>query len=279
MIEPEMAFYDLNMNMDLAEDFIRSIINDVLTNCSDELAVLDRDLEPLQHAVNKPFERLSYDEAFDLLKGEKTQNMLDNMIEQRNQETEELKKEAEELKKEHGQAKKRRKAQIDSRLQQIHERQAQIQEDLKNIPHWKELAQSKEWGEDFGGSDETLITLHFETPILIHRYPAEIKAFYMKRDPERDELALAVDMLAPEGYGEIIGGSEREDDLETLKKRLKEHNLDEDTFKWYLDLRRYGTVPHSGFGMGLERTVAWLCGLNHVRETVPFPRMMGRLTP
>jgi len=114
---------------------------------------------------------------------------------------------------------------------------------------------------------------------MVYNYPAEIKAFYMKRNPDNDNEALGVDMLAPEGYGEIIGGAQREDDLETLRGRIAEHELEEDVFKWYLDLRRYGTVPHAGFGLGLERTVAWICGLSHVRETIPFPRMMGRLTP
>ncbi|MEX0994742.1 MAG: amino acid--tRNA ligase-related protein [Balneolaceae bacterium] len=136
-----------------------------------------------------------------------------------------------------------------------------------------------EWGSDFGGSDETVLTMQFDAPIIIHRYPAEVKAFYMKRDPENDQLALAMDVLAPEGYGEIIGGSEREDNLDVLRKRITEHNLPEEPFQWYLDLRRYGTVPHSGFGLGLERTLAWICGLTHVRETIPFPRMLGRLTP
>jgi asparaginyl-tRNA synthetase len=114
---------------------------------------------------------------------------------------------------------------------------------------------------------------------MVHRYPAAVKAFYMKRDPQRSDLALAVDVLAPEGYGEIIGGSQREDDLEVLLRRLEEHHLPREAFEWYLDLRRYGSVPHAGFGLGVERTVSWICGLDHVRETIPFPRMIYRLTP
>jgi len=136
-----------------------------------------------------------------------------------------------------------------------------------------------EWGNDFGGTDETVISEQFDRPVIVHRYPAKVKAFYMKRDPENSELALAMDVLAPEGYGEIIGGSQREDDYETLVQRIKEHNLPQSAFEWYLDLRRYGSVPHSGFGLGIERTVAWICGLDHVRETIPFPRMIYRLTP
>jgi asparaginyl-tRNA synthetase len=135
------------------------------------------------------------------------------------------------------------------------------------------------WGEDIGGADETTISNQFDRPVIVHRYPADIKAFYMKRDPENPKLALAMDVLAPEGYGEIIGGSQREDDIDQLLERIKEHNLPQEAFEWYLDLRRYGTVPHSGFGLGLERTVSWICGLDHLREAIPFPRMIYRKTP
>ena len=136
-----------------------------------------------------------------------------------------------------------------------------------------------EWGKDISGADETIISNQFDRPVIVHRYPADIKAFYMKRDPENPKLALAMDVLAPEGYGEIIGGSQREDDIDQLLERIKEHNLPQEAFEWYLDLRRYGSVPHSGFGLGLERTVSWICGLVHLREAIPFPRMIGRNTP
>jgi len=136
-----------------------------------------------------------------------------------------------------------------------------------------------EWGNDLGGTDETVISEQFDRPVMVHRYPAEVKAFYMKRDPQNPKVALAVDVLAPEGYGEIIGGSQREDDYDVLLGRIKEHNLPQEAFDWYLDLRRYGSVPHSGFGLGVERTVSWICGLDHVRETIPFPRMIYRITP
>jgi len=136
-----------------------------------------------------------------------------------------------------------------------------------------------QWGGDFGGTDETLLSEGSEKPILVHRYPSQVKAFYMAPDPARPEVALCVDMLAPEGYGEIIGGGERLADLALLEERIREHQLPRKAFEWYLDLRRYGTVPHSGFGMGIERVVAWICGLEHVRETIPFPRMLYRLTP
>ena len=279
MIEPEMAFYDLDMDMDLAEAMLKSVIGNVLEQCKEELEILERDTTMLQGAVSKPFHRMSYTEAVEQLKSDKTAAMLEQMLTDRKQEEKDLKTELEELKKEHGSAKKWRKAQIDQRIKEIHVRQDQVEEDLRNIPGWKTSALNFEWGNDFGGSDETILTMQYDTPIMVHRYPAEVKAFYMKRDPENEKLALAVDVLAPEGYGEIIGGSQREDSLEALQVRIAEHGLPEEVFKWYLDLRRYGTVPHAGFGLGLERTVAWICGLNHVRETIPFPRMLGRLTP
>ena len=136
-----------------------------------------------------------------------------------------------------------------------------------------------EWGGDFGGADETLLSQQYDRPILVHRYPAQIKAFYMEPDANRPELALCVDVLAPEGYGEIIGGGQRASRLELLTQRIQEHQLPPEAFDWYLDLRKYGTFPHAGFGMGIERAVAWICGLEHVRETIPFPRMLYRLRP
>jgi asparaginyl-tRNA synthetase len=134
-------------------------------------------------------------------------------------------------------------------------------------------------GDDFGGDEETVISSKFDRPVIVHRYPAKLKAFYMKRDPENPELALCMDVLAPDGYGEIIGGGQREDDLETLEAGISAHGLPRPPFEWYLDLRRYGTFPHAGFGLGIERSVAWICGLPHVRETIPFARMLNRLAP
>ncbi len=139
--------------------------------------------------------------------------------------------------------------------------------------------QSIEWGRDLGGADETVISQHFDRPVVIHRYPSACKAFYMKPDPGRPEVALCVDIIAPEGYGEIIGGGERLADYDLLLQRIREYDLPQDAFEWYLDLRRYGSVPHSGFGMGVERVVSWLCGLDHLREAIPYPRMLHRLTP
>ncbi|MEX0823112.1 MAG: asparagine--tRNA ligase [Balneolaceae bacterium] len=279
MIEPEMAFYDLNMNMDLAEEMLRYIVKSVLEKHKEELTILERDTTYLENTIKKPFKKITYTDAVDQLKSRKTAEMLDQMKEKRSEELSAINNELNEIKKEHGSAKKWRKAQIDQRIKEINARIDQIEEDLRNIPVWKESALNFEWGNDFGGSDETILTMQYDTPVMVHRYPAEVKAFYMKRDPENDKLALALDVLAPEGYGEIIGGSQREDSLKVLEDRITEHNLPDDVFSWYLDLRRYGSVPHSGFGLGLERTVAWICGLGHVRETIPFPRMLGRLRP
>ena len=136
-----------------------------------------------------------------------------------------------------------------------------------------------QWGEDFGGGDETVISNEFGQPVIVHRYPADIKAFYMKRDPEDSKLSLSMDVLAPEGYGEIIGGGQREESIEVLEKAVQDHQLDPTVFDWYFDLRKYGSVPHAGFGLGVERTVSWICKLPHVRETIPFPRLPGRIRP
>ncbi len=195
--------------MELAEDLVVSVVARVLQNRRRELTIIERDIARLE-AVQKPFPRISYDDAVARLKA-------------------------------------------------------------KGLPI--------EWGGDFGGPDETTLSEEYDRPVLVHRYPSAIKAFYMKPDPERAELALGVDMLAPEGYGEIIGGGERLADLDLLLQRIKEHNLPQEAFEWYLDLRRYGTVPHGGFGMCIERVVSWICKLDHVRETIPYPRMLYRLYP
>ena len=155
----------------------------------------------------------------------------------------------------------------------------QIEEDQRNLPQWLESARNFEYGNDFGGSDETVLTRLFDCPIMVYDWPHEIKAFYMKRNPDDPRFARGVDVLAPEGYGEIVGGGERETSEEWLVEKINEHKLPMDVFQWYLDLRRYGSVPHSGFGLGLERLVAWICKLDHVRETIPFPRYYGRLEP
>jgi asparaginyl-tRNA synthetase len=279
MIEPEMAFYDLEMDMELAEELLVRIVGDVLEHCTTELEILERDTAPLQSTLEGGFPRLHYSDAVDLIRSEKTQQMLDEEIASLKEEQQAITSERDDNRARYNQVKKGEKRRIDAREIAINKRLDDIEEALRNLPKWKESAAAFEWGNDFGGSDETVLTRHFDRPIIVHRFPAAVKAFYMKRDPEDDRLALGMDVLAPEGYGEIVGGGERATDLAFLKQQIASHGLPESVFEWYLDLRRYGSVPHSGFGIGLERTITWLCGIQHVRETIPFPRLMGRLNP
>ncbi|MGD1071634.1 MAG: asparagine--tRNA ligase [Bryobacteraceae bacterium] len=209
MVEPEMAYADLEEIKRVAEEFVVYVVARVLENRREELKILERDTSKLE-AVQAPFVRMSYTDA----------------------------------------------------VENLQARGSEIQ-----------------WGSDFGGADETILTQQFDRPMLVDRFPAAIKAFYMQPDPERPEVAMGVDVLAPEGYGEIIGGGQRIHDLDLLLKRIEEHQLPKEAFDWYVDLRKYGSVPHGGFGMGIERCVAWVCGLEHVRETIAFPRMLYRLRP
>ena len=278
MIEPEMAYFDFEMNVELAEDFVAHVVQTVLAECPKELDALDRDTAALEQ-VRTPFPRLSYTEAVELLKSEETTDLFDARLQDLQDEQQNLEEEQAENEERRPQAKKGEKRRIDAREIEINERLDEIEKELRYLPDWRDSAQHFEWGDDFGGSDETVLTWHFDRPVVVHRFPADIKAFYMKRDPDDDRLALGMDILAPEGYGEIVGGGERATDLDFLKNQIEKHGLPQEVFEWYLDLRRYGSVPHAGFGLGLERTVAWLCGLDHVRETIPFPRMLGRLHP
>ncbi len=278
MVEPEMAWFDLDDDMTLAEEFISHIVQTVLKERKHELAELERDTAALENIL-PPFPRVSYDEAVEMLHSEKTGEMVDERIAAAEKEREELTAELEEGKKNYNQMKEWKRKKFDAREIQIRVRLDEIEELLRNLPKWKESAKNFEHGADLGGSDETVLTWYFDRPVIVHRYPAAVKAFYMKRDPEDETKALAMDVLAPEGYGEIIGGSQREDNLDYLLERIREHDLPQEVFEWFLDLRRYGSVPHSGFGLGVERTVAWICGIDHVRETIPFPRMIHRNSP
>jgi len=209
MVEPEMAYATLEDVKALAEDFLVYIVGRVLEKRREELKTLERDVTKLEK-IQKPFPRMSYDEAVKILQS----------------------------------------------------KGSEIQ-----------------WGGDFGGADETILTQDQERPLLVDRFPTEIKAFYFQPDDQRPELALGVDVLAPEGYGEIIGGGQRIHDYDLLIRRIEEHKLPKEAFNWYLDLRKYGSVPHAGFGMGIERCVTWICGIDHLRETIAFPRMLYRLRP
>jgi asparaginyl-tRNA synthetase len=209
MLEPEIAFGDLEAVFDLAEGLIAYVTGRVLERRRDDLANLERDTSHLEK-ITSPFPRITYDRALEILRGK---------------------------------------------------------------------GREMEWGADLGGDEETELSMTFDKPVFVHRYPAKVKAFYMQPDPDNPDVALCTDLIAPEGYGEIIGGSERIYDLPLLEQRLKEFGLPREAFEWYLDLRRYGSVQHSGFGLGIERTVAWMCGIKHVREAIPFPRLMYRVYP
>ncbi len=209
MLEPEVAYIELDGIMDLAEDMTVYFVERILEKRKKELKILERDISKLEK-IKKPFPRITYKQAVEIIRKKNKQ--------------------------------------------------------LK-------------YGDDFGAPHETILSDSFDNPILVHHYPAGIKAFYMKRDPNDESLSLSVDMIGPEGSGELIGGGQREDDYKTLLKRLKENNLPEKSYEWYLDLRKFGTCPHGGFGLGLERTIGWICGVKHVRETIPFPRMLDRVYP
>ena len=211
MIEPEMPFMEFDELIEFQEDFMWFILQRVLKNCRKELEMLERDVEFLEN-IKRPFDRISYDEAIEIL-------------------------------------------------------EKSGKSDLK-------------WGEDFGADDETMLAEHFKGPVFVHRFPRAITSFFMEEDPENEKLTLNVDLIGPEGYGEIIGGgAQRIGDAKKLEKRIEDEGLNREEYAWYLDLLKYGGVPHCGFGMGLERCVAWLCGIKHVRETIPFPRMLNRITP
>jgi asparaginyl-tRNA synthetase len=286
MIEPEMAFYDIFQNMDLIEAFLRFIVKDVLENCKEELEVLERDTTKLAN-VDQIFPRMTYDEAVKIIKGEKDVDGR-NSIQVLEDDLKEVKArmaevDAEIAEKEaiieKGGIKKGKMNYYRNSVDQLKQERKQLEEDERNIPQWLESAANFEYGGDFGGSDETVLTRLFNVPVMVYDWPHEIKAFYLKRNPENDRFARGVDVLAPEGYGEIVGGGERETDAEKLKAKIVEHELPMEEFEWYLDLRRYGSVPHSGFGLGLERMVSWLCKLDHVREAIPFPRSYGNIKP
>jgi asparaginyl-tRNA synthetase len=215
MVEPEVAYLQLDGLMELAEQFITFIVKRCLEKRRPELETIGRDIAKLEK-IDAPFPRVTYDDAVKMLQEAHDKGLIENRF---------------------------------------------------------------EYGGDLGSPDETYLSSQFDRPVMIHRYPAAVKAFYMEPDPERPDLALCVDVLAPEGYGEIIGGSQRMGSYEKLLERIHQHELPEEAFKWYLDLRKFGGVPHAGFGMGIERAVAWICGLEHVRETIPFPRMLHRMYP
>ena len=279
MVEPEIAFASLDDVLDLAEDFVCALVRRVLTDHRADLESLDRDISALER-IQKPFHRISYSEAADILRGPRAKELLEQDLADNTAELEELNCKIDELAETAKTARKQwQKDKAAQEEQADRERRSELEEEITNIPRHMELAANFKWGSDLGGSDETILSRLHQRPVLVHRYPKEVKAFYMRVDREDDRVVENFDMLAPEGFGEIIGGSAREEDYDILLSRIHEEGLPQEPYEWYLDLRRYGSVPHGGFGLGVERTLAWLCGLKHVRETIPFPRMMGKVYP
>jgi asparaginyl-tRNA synthetase len=279
MVEPEVAFIDLDGLMTLAEAFICALLERVLADHRADLEALDRDITALE-AVQRPFVRLSYTDAVDMLKGPQAREHLEKDLADKTARIKTLTASLAELEEAEKSAKK--KWQRDKAAQEIaaaREELSEFEEQIGNIPKHMELAAGFDWGKDLGGSDETIVSRLHDRPVLVHRYPKQAKAFYMKLDREDSRVVLNFDLLAPEGYGEIIGGSAREDDYDKLLERIDEEGLKREPYEWYLDLRRYGSVPHGGFGLGIERTLGWICGLKHVREAIPFARMMGKIYP
>ena len=285
-MEPEMAFYDLDMNMDLIEEMLRYVVNDVIDRCPEAFQVLGRKLDALQ-SVNQIFPRIPYDLAVQVLRSEVDVNgmtakaYLEGEIEKEVARQKEVMLEIEEREAAANDMNSKKGVRNFNRnkADSLKNDLKQIEENLRNYPKWLESASTFSHGEDFGGSDETVLTMLYGCPIMVYRWPKAIKAFYMKVDPDYPDYAKGVDVLAPEGYGEIVGGGERETDIDYLLEQIERHDLPQNAYEWYLDLRRYGNVPHSGFGLGLERLLCWICKLDHIREAIPFPRTSQRLEP
>ncbi len=279
MVEPEIAFAELPDLMDLAEAFVCQLVEAALRERRDDLQRLGRDLAALER-VAPPFPRITYTEAAELLRSDAThQRLVVELEADRARLTDSMRRLAELEARRHSETKAWRQDKLDDEIAALREELRELETDLANRPAHIESARRFQWGDDLGGDEETILTRQFDRPVIVTRYPRQCKAFYMKPAPDDPRVVLNLDVLAPEGYGEIIGGSQREDDLDALCARMKEEGMDPEPYEWYLDLRRYGSVPHGGFGLGIERTVAWICGLRHIRETIPFPRLIGRATP
>ncbi len=286
MIEPEIAFANLDDTMDVIEDFLRYVTLQVLEKNKQELEIIERDVTKLE-TITKKFPRIPYTEAVEMIKGLREVNgqnaikLLESDLEAVQNRIKELEADIatreESLKK--GGLKKGVITFNEEKIRQQKVEIKDLEEQARNIPQWLESARNFEDGNDFGGSDETVLTRLFDSPIMVYNWPKPVKAFYMKEAEDAPGFVRGVDVLAPEGYGEIVGGGEREISMQNLVDAINHHQLPMEVFEWYLDLRRYGSVPHSGFGLGLERLVCWICKLPHVRESIPFPRFMGRLLP
>ncbi len=280
MLEPEVAFAELDDVIALAEGLIRFTVGAVLARHGDELRFLGRDVDKLAAAIAGPFPRMTYTDAAALLRSPATRTRLEAELVTKRAALETLQGQAQALEKQlQGSLKAWQREKLQAESDDLNERMEELLREVANLPEHIELAQAFEWGKDLGGSDETIIANSFTQPVFVTHYPSAAKAFYMKEEPGDPRVVRNLDLLAPEGYGEIIGGSQREDNLDVLLRKLAAQGLKAEDYDWYVDLRRYGSVPHGGFGLGIERTLTWICGLKHVRETIPFPRTLGRLYP
>lgn len=273
MVEPEIAYAELDDVVALAEDFVCDLVQRVLRERRPELELLGRDLSKLE-AIRKPFYRLTYSEAAELLHGDRVRQMLETDLEQARVRVGELNQQIAEKEAERS-APGVKEWKADKLAQEIldaRDELADAEETVRNIPHHMELAANFAWGGDLGGSDETIIARLHDRPVFVTHYPRGCKAFYMKRNAADPRVVNNLDLLAPEGYGEIIGGSQREERLEVLDARIDEMGLHKQDYWWYRDLRRYGTVPHAGFGLGFERTILYATGMQNIRDVIPFPR-------
>jgi asparaginyl-tRNA synthetase len=278
MVEPEVAWCDLMGITEIAEDFVYSLVTRVLRDCRAELEFLGANLPALE-AIQKPFYRLTYTEAAEILRGDKAREFLEKELNTKQSRIAELERLIPETEKVSTTGQKWQIEKALHELAEYREELAELKTEVTNIPHHQQLAANFEWGKDLGGSDETIISRLHDRPVFVTHYPRDAKAFYMKKNETDGRVVNNFDLLAPNGYGEIIGGSQREDNLEVLLDRMAEEKLNTADYDWYLDLRRYGSVPHSGFGLGVERTVAWICGLKHIRETIPYARMLEKMYP
>jgi len=258
MVEPEITYIDLDELMEVAQQFICSIVQAVLKNCQPELKILDRDTAELE-AIQDPFVRLSYTDAVDLLHSRSVKDYLENKLADLQSQYDQLEKNIKQYNEELAGAKKQwQKDKLSNQIATSREQLGELREQIENVPKHIQLAADFRWGKDLGGSDETIISSLHDRPVFVHRYPKNVKAFYMKPDHDNKDVVLNFDCLAPQGYGEIIGGSMRENDYDALLARIHKEGYKEEDYAWYLDLRKYGSVPHGGFGLGIERTVAWL---------------------
>jgi asparaginyl-tRNA synthetase len=277
MVEPEVAFIDLDGLLELAENFVTFIVAEVLQNNKSNLETLGADIPALEK-IKPPFYRLTYTDAVDILRGEKTKNFLAGQLEDLKNEKQQLETKIRELEEQQkGQLKQWQQDKIAAELIELNSTLSEVDTRIENNPKHAKLAAEFQWGKDLGGSDETIISQMHDKPVFVTHYPKEAKAFYMKTDRDNEKVALNFDLLAPAGFGEIIGGSVREDDYDLLVARIKEQGLNVENYDWYLDLRKYGSVPHGGFGLGVERTIAWLTGEKHIRQCIAFPRLMDKV--